>query len=345
MLQLSKIFNITNIRFCSNVATRTILEPLKNRSLIHVSGNDSTEFLQGLVTNDINHLRQNFHSMYAMFLNTKGRVLYDSIIYKFETDNSYFIECDLEIEKQLEKHLKMYRVRKKVDITNTGNEYQIYVLFRNNCLKTENVQLEKNKVDSSAVQESVPLQTTKKLFIFKDPRVPDLGYRIIAKNDVDIEKEISSSVITESPTPEENYKYLRYSLGIGEGVNDLPVGNCFPLECNCDYLHGVSFHKGCYIGQELTARTHHTGVVRKRLMPLLFIEPPNSLPNDNVLKSDQVNLGKLRGTEQNLGLALLRIESALNLSQFKVGNGLAKVWKPHWWPLELPKEKQKIQKT
>merc|ERR1712215_588921 len=65
-----------------------------------------------------------------------------------------------------------------------------------------------------------------------------------------------------------SYVYRRCILGISEGVEDMPVGKCIPLEYNLDYLQGVSFHKGCYIGQELTARTHHTGVIRKRILPL-----------------------------------------------------------------------------
>ncbi|KAJ8971297.1 hypothetical protein NQ314_000774 [Rhamnusium bicolor] len=84
---------------------------------------------------------------------------------------------------------------------------------------------------------------------------------------------------------------------------------------------------GCYIGQELTARTHHTGVVRKRLMPLYFSKIPTKLPTDNVILHENVNLGRLRGIEGNVGLALLRISKALNFGEFCVGNGVAKVKK------------------
>lgn len=235
--------------------------------------------------------------------------------------------------------MSFYYLRRKIDIVSLTNEYKIHVLFKSDCIKTV-----RDKSDINT-EINLSIKLLDNLLMFKDPRISDLGCRIISKVEVDVEKDLSTSTQINSPTSAENYKILRYSLGVGEGVQDLPVGNCFPLESNCDYLHGISFHKGCYIGQELTARTHHTGVTRKRLMPLLFEKPPSSLPKDNILKIDKINLGKLRGIERNLGLALLKIETALEIKEFKVGNEVAKVWRPHWWPLELPKEKFGAQKT
>ncbi|CAH1979930.1 unnamed protein product [Acanthoscelides obtectus] len=140
------------------------------------------------------------------------------------------------------------------------------------------------------------------------------------------------------------YRYHRYNLGIGEGTQDHPPGNSLPLECNCDYLHGISFHKGCYIGQELTARTHHTGVVRKRLMPLCFSKVPSEYPKEDAIIHETKNLGKLRGIEGDVGLGLLRIEQTSKLEQIPVGDGLAKVKKPHWWPIEAVKNKALLQR-
>ncbi|XP_057654616.1 putative transferase CAF17 homolog, mitochondrial [Diorhabda carinulata] len=344
MLKLSKSLNI-NARRCSNIASRIILEPLKNRGLLQVKGNETKEFLQGLITNDLAHLSEGTSgSMYTLFLNTKGRVLFDAVVYKTDNSDVYLIECDTKIEEQLMKHLRMYRVRKKIDIVSLNNEYKMHVLFKSDSIRKTREQSEYN------TELDLPLKSTliKKgndILIFKDPRITDLGCRIISKLDVKLEKDLSVSTQISSPNCSENYKVLRYSLGVGEGVEDLPVGNCFPLESNCDYLHGISFHKGCYLGQELTARTHHTGVTRKRLMPLLFERAPSLLPNENTIKINKINLGKLRGIEQNLGLALLKIETALEIREFKVGDELAKVWRPHWWPLELPKEKFGAQKT
>ena len=97
---------------------------------------------------------------------------------------------------------------------------------------------------------------------FGDPRLEELGWRVLLGPEAEVETKYNIDIVEES-----EYKAFLYSLGVGEGAVDFPTGNSFPLESNGDYLHGISFQKGCYIGQELTARTHHTGVIRKRLMP------------------------------------------------------------------------------
>merc|ERR1719422_1958319 len=95
----------------------------------------------------------------------------------------------------------------------------------------------------------------------------------------------------------DGYKELRFRLGVGECPSELQPGKALPLESNADYMHGVSFHKGCYVGQELTARTHHTGVVRKRIMPLRLLDDRSA--SDVNLESDVRNeegkkIGRIR---------------------------------------------------
>ncbi|XP_018577271.1 putative transferase CAF17 homolog, mitochondrial isoform X1 [Anoplophora glabripennis] len=335
---------------------RIILEHLKERSLIRVAGEDVEALLQGLITNDIHHLGQySGGSMYTMFLNTRGRVLYDTMIYRAEENNTYYVECDKFAVEPIQRHLKMYRVKRKVEISSLGEKYAIHSLFKFRRLsldsnsklnRIEGVIMPCDKLKGTLPETSSTLKIYKDLIIFKDPRVVELGSRIISKVGTNVKDQICEVIgNVDTPTEDMNYKIFRYSLGVGEGFNDLPVANCFPLECNCDYLHGISFHKGCYIGQELTARTHHTGVIRKRLMPLYFNQIPTKLPTDNVILYKNVNLGRLRGIEGNVGLALLRISKALDFGEFSVGNGIAKVIKPSWWPLEAPKEKVNVEKN
>ncbi|CAG9821334.1 unnamed protein product [Phaedon cochleariae] len=356
MYSISKILNVR--LYSTNLPVRNILAPLNNRSLLRVSGSEVKDFLQGLITNDMYHLgKTSGGSIYAMFLNAKGRVMYDTIIYKPGEKNTYFVECDNDVIKSLEKHLKMFRVRKKIDISSLQDEYMIHTVYNTKNIKTQvntrasNGELEGIVVPCDQLRNTQPETSTSttiynKLLIFRDPRVMELGSRIISKVGTDVKQELSGFLeVTDCPEPHDSYKALRYSLGVGEGPYDLPPDNCFPLECNCDYLHGVSFHKGCYIGQELTARTHHTGIIRKRLMPLFFSKIPSILPKDNNILQESTKLGKLRGTEDDLGLALLRISSALEIGEFSVGDGVAKVYKPHWWPLEAPKEKLNVQKS
>ncbi|KAF2901386.1 hypothetical protein ILUMI_04797 [Ignelater luminosus] len=359
MFHVRNLIRLCNTQCLSSGPPTNILEHLKERSLLRVSGSEASDFLQGLITNDIHHLEHGVGSMYTMFLNTKGRVMYDSIIYRTSEDNSFLIECDKQVLGTLQKHLKMYKVKRKIDVTSLENEFNVYALFNPGKV----IRNDKSKNDSSSQKLDgliVPCTSLKEnlsetsntckiyrdLLIYRDPRTVNLGTRIIAPVTSDIQKQISEIFsISDKPTIEHTYRWFRYNLGVGEGINDLPPGNCFPLEANCDYLHGVSFHKGCYIGQELTARTHHTGVVRKRLMPLHFSKIVTKLPNENTIMHENVNLGKIRGVEGNVGLGLLRIAKALEFKEITVGDGIAITEKPSWWPLEAPKERISVQKV
>ena len=151
-----------------------------------------------------------------------------------------------------------------------------------------------------------------------------------------------------SKLAQNSYKTLRYKLGVSEGSSELVPGKALPLECNADYLHGVSFQKGCYIGQELTARTHHTGIIRKRIMPLVFsnedtenigFEIGENINNIGTGKS----VGKLVSQTGNFGIGLMRVQECQdaekNRQPIVVGNKSnvkVEVIKPDWWPKVSP---------
>lgn len=289
-----------------------------SRSLIRCVGakTDTSQFLQGMITNDVNHLEQKSSCIYALFLNKAGRVLYDSIIYKTsapdEDKDSFLIECDSSVASTLAKHLKLYRVRRKIDIT-VSDEHDIW------CLQGS--------------KETV--QPSKEISVFADPRLKDLGLRIITPKNHNLKESLGD--VQEGSI--EDYTTHRYKLGIGEGIIDLPPEKSFPLESNCDYMHGVSFQKGCYIGQELTARTHHTGVVRKRLMPMFFESPINFKLDEPIEAKNEENtsMGKVRNVIGQTGLGLLRIDQALAASQLTFNENKFYTERPSWWPIEADK--------
>jgi folate-binding protein YgfZ len=273
-----------------------------------------------MITNDVNHLSSSTGTascIYAMFLNKGGRVLYDSLIYRSSSPDperiAYLIECDKTISNNLAKHLKLYRVRRKIDIT-ISDEYDLW------CLQSTNK----------------PNKNEQQLSIHPDPRLKEIGYRIITSKDQDVKKSIGAEFEEASL---EEYLAHRYQHGICEGVVDLPPEKCFPLEANCDYMHGVSFHKGCYIGQELTARTHHTGVVRKRLMPLEFEKSItfNLTETVDVKNQENQSVGKVRNIIGTHGLGLLRIEQALSATKLTFNANDCTTKRPSWWPIEAEK--------
>lgn len=335
-----------------------VVECLNSRGILRVSGKEASIFMQGLITNDMRHLEEGAQSMYTMFLNTKGRVMYDAIIYRSKEEDVFLIECDKSALSHLQKHLKMFRVRRKIDIENMEDKLKVWVVFDPKLAETDERDTDVNKMKTviqgqiisptkeSANNETIINDLKKKrddVLVCRDPRLYTLGVRILAPagEDISLQSDKGESVYQGMKL---SYREFRYKLGIGEGVNDLPPENCFPLEANGDYLHGISFHKGCYIGQELTARTHHTGVVRKRLMPVIFESAPQTefdvnTPIQVPSGSSKVSLGKLRGIEGSVGLALLRIAESLDIPKLKILDVTAKTMKPRWWPHEAPKER------
>lgn len=285
-----------------------------SRKLIRCVGkkNEASEFIQGMITNDMKTFEEGQKCIYTLFLNKLGRVLYDSIIYKLPSsspaEENFLIECDKNIAGNLARHLKLYRVRRKVDIS-LSDEHDLW------CYDSQHMNDSKNGDCLS----------------FFDPRLKNIGFRIITSKNHNIKDELNRDVIEAS---DEDYKAHRYKLGIAEGIVDLPPEKSFPLEANADYMNGVSFHKGCYIGQELTARTHHTGVVRKRIMPLVFEQPITLSDTVDVKNEQKQSVGKLRNTSGIYGLGLIRIEQAMKSTELSYNENKCTLEKPFWWPEE-----------
>lgn len=299
------------------------LEHLKHRSLLRLQGVDSASFLQGLITNDIKHFDGGCKALYTMFLNASGRVLCDSLIYRIASKNEYVIECDSGIVENLRRHLNLYRIRKKIEISIP--EYLVWAAFTPE--DRENSPCMSMKPDEKIVT------------ISEDPRSEYLGYRLIVNKGVEDDFMQKTFFPLTSIDNRITYHEHRYTLGIGEGIVDFPPGKCFPMECNCDFLHGISFHKGCYIGQELTARTHHTGVIRKRLMPLVFeVLVDQNLEDAEITSVEGTVVGKLKGIAGRAGLGLLRVEKVMENQRLVVGNKyFCTVYRPRWWPKEIHK--------
>lgn len=331
---------------CSQTSHK-ILERLNDRSVLRVNGDETSDFLQGLITNDMKHLEEGASNIYTLFLNVKGRVMYDAIVYKSEERNSYYVECDSQIAASLQRHLKLYRVKRKIDVEHVGDRINVWTMFDStSCFDHRNTVDENGKrlegmIFPCGTLNNKASKFIDNLMIYEDPRLPDLGLRILAKSQIgthEIIKHLGSNVI---PSESANcYRAFRYKLGVGEGVHDLPPGKALPLEINCDYLHGVSFHKGCYIGQELTARTYHTGVVRKRLMPLAFenVADKPLAYDEKILDQSGNVVGKFRGYTDKYGLGLMRINESLGAQQLNVAGLNIRVMKPTWWPQEPQKE-------
>jgi len=256
---------------------------------------------------------------YNMMLNVQGRVLYDLFLYNITKKDvspaTVLVDVDATVKEELIKILKRYKLRKKVDITDVSDEYRVWTHFQPDVVNPD--------LDDS------PQLSTEDSLCFHDPRVPNFANRIISK-----QKDIGGSNIVE----EKAYRTHLYKWGAPEGVEDLPPGNCLPLESNLALMNGVNFQKGCYIGQELTARTYHTGVTRKRLMPVVLKEEADISKDTAILTDKGKNAGKFRSSQGLYGLGLLRLAQAKNnLSVPGVSGDTVPLTcqKPSWWPEDI----------
>jgi len=223
-------------------------------------------------------------------------------------DDHLLLECDKDAASDLTTYLKMYLLRRKLDI-HVLDDTSIWALFSSMPLSSE--------FNSASV--------------FNDPRLPILGQRIISDKTFGINNEMFLDERDNNFT----YQQWRYTNGVAEG-SELLKGQSFPLEMNCDYLNGISFNKGCYVGQELTARTHHTGVTRKRIMPIVFDDTPIGLDVNADIYGQSVSdtkrpPGKLRGLCGKVGVALLRIDECLKAERLFIGGFTARTFVPDWW--------------
>lgn len=308
-----------------------VCEPLdSSRKLVRLRGTESLAFLQGMVTNDTRHLStdatgKSRRCMYALMLNSVGRVLYDLLIYRPAGEDEVLVECDAGARQGLLRLLQLYRLRRPIEIE-PYDDLDVWVAFRPFC---------------GAVEEPPPPPADDQWpslgrLMVRDPRLHLLGWRVLANAGEDLAS--SGPPLVRGGDAAPSYARLRLQLGVGEGLRELPPAACFPLECNADYLGGVSFHKGCYVGQELTARTHHTGVVRKRLLPVVLLGEPPALATDALVRSAAgATLGKLRARRDRLGLALLRVDEALAAAEglLSVDGVPLSVAKPGWWPRQV----------
>jgi folate-binding protein YgfZ len=298
-------------------STTSGIAPLPHRRLISLSGPDSAKFLQGLITNNVDSSRQS--SFYSAFLDARGRVLWDVFIWVYpelvaeKGHWSCFIEVDESEVEALKKHLKRHKLRSKIEVKDVGEQYKVWAAWG---------------------QASANLNNGALITAFPDPRVPNL-WRGFAPVDQAVTAEGLETTDTQQ------YHLHRYLNGIAEGPHEISRESALPMEYNIDLSQGIDFKKGCYVGQELTIRTKHTGVVRKRVLPVQLYTSASTTSSDSqstlpdsgsdVKQLDEAGgikkgraTGKFLAGIGNVGLALCRLEMMTPMKISAEGG----TWKP-----------------
>lgn len=262
---------------------------LEDRGVLAVGGDEARSFLQGLISNDINKVTAD-HAIHAALLTPQGKYLHDFFIAQ-APDGRLLIDCERERLPDLLKRLKMYKLRAKVDLADESEDWTVAAL-----------------PGFSSATGPGAARTADGGVYFTDPRLEKLGARAILPSAT---AEQSLGQDGGAPGERSAYDLLRLSLGVPDGTRDMVVDKSILLESGFDELHGVDWNKGCYMGQELTARTKYRGLIKKRLMPVEIAGPLPEPGTPLILNGKDV--GEIRSTAATdgggLGLALVRLEA------------------------------------
>ena len=247
---------------------------LEDRGILFIQGSDTKEFLQNLITNDINKVDE-ANSCFSSLLTPQGKYLFDFLV--VEHKKGYFIDCEKKQIEELFKQLNIYKLRSDIEILNLSNEFVVAAFSYEKFISFDEA-------------KDLPGNTFKygEDPVFLDPRHKKLGGRLI----INLEKLYLSlkKLDLKSTNPEEYYK-LSYELGIPQKNTEKLRNKLFGIECNFEELNGIDFKKGCYIGQEITSRIKLRNKLSKRLLPIQLIE--GKLIEGATIKNNDKEIGKV----------------------------------------------------
>ena len=224
---------------------------LEDRGLISVSGDEAKDFLQNIITNDIEKVNQT-RSIFSALFTPQGKYLYEFFVIK--SNNGFFLDCDGQITEDLINHLSKYKLRSKVEIDNLSSEYVVGLI---NLTKFKEIQFSQNENTETVLYRDCP--------VFVDPRSNKLGARILST----LEKiHLTIKKLNLQIVDDKIYISIAHLNGIPiKGMNNLK-DQLFGLEANFEELNAIDFKKGCYVGQENTARMRLKNKIRKKLKPI-----------------------------------------------------------------------------
>ena len=286
---------------------------LEDRGVLYINGDDCFDFLQNLITNDLNKVSES-NSCFASLLTPQGKYLFDFIIIKHK--EGYFIDCEKKIINELFNKFNLYKLRSKVEILNLSNEFVVAAVSKEKFLSFEN---SKDVAGNTIKYRSDP--------IFLDPRNSDLGGRII----INLEKLYLSikKLNLKSSSIKEYYDHS-FKIGIPQIDTEKLQNKLFGIECNFEELNGLDFKKGCYVGQENTARIKLKNKQSKKLFPIKVLE--GEIKIDDEIKQNNKIFGKvLIDEDYPFGLIKFKDQDIKIGENFSCGTAKIKILKPNWF--------------
>jgi folate-binding protein YgfZ len=291
---------------------------LEDRGVLAVSGADRRVFLQGLVSNDVEKLAPTAfprRALYAALLTAQGKYLHDFIM--VDKDDAIWLDAEAARLGDLRRRLSIYRLRAKVAL-DEAPELAVAAVFGAGAL--------------AALGLAGEPGATRRLgagIVLADPRLAELGARAI------LPREMLRPALLALGLAEADFAAWdrhRLALGIPDGSRDLVVDKSILLEAGFDELHGVDWQKGCYVGQELTARTKYRGLIKKRLFPVRIEGPPP--PPGTIVTADGRDAGEVRSSRDGQGLAVLRLDALAQRRTLSAGSATLVPLRPDWMRID-----------
>ena len=285
---------------------------LDDRAILYLNGKDTKNFLQNLISNDINKVSDSF-SCFTSLLSPQGKFLYEFIIIKHKS--GYLIDCEKSQADGLFKQLSVYRLRSKVEILNLSNEFVVAAFAYEKFLKFNNAQ-------------DIPGFTLKYREdpVFLDPRYKYLGARLI----INLEKlYLSLKKLDLKDSDLKDYYTFSHKLGIVPKDFNKLQNKLFGIECNYEELNGIDFKKGCYVGQENTARIKLKNKLSKRILPIHLLE--GKLTEGENIYYKEKEIGKVL-INNNYPFALIKYldENFDDKFDFNTKNASINIKRPDW---------------
>jgi folate-binding protein YgfZ len=251
------------------------IAPLPDRGVVAVDGPDALTLLQGLLTNDIRRLDA-APALFAGLLSPQGKILFDFFVVR--TPQGVLLDVERDRAGDLVKRLSLYKLRAAVTIKDVSADHDVMAIFGGS-------------------------QTMRVDLVYDDPRLAALGARaIVAKTE--------HAVVT---TTAADYHDFRIGVGVPEGGRDYAYGDAFPHEALFDQLDGVSFTKGCYVGQEIVSRMEHRGTARRRIVPVL--STAGKLVEGQPVLGGDVEIGRIGSVAGERALAMIRLDRAQEFAE------------------------------
>ena len=287
---------------------------LGDRGFIQVDGLEAKDFLQNIVTNDIEKVTNN-SSVFSSILTPQGKYLFEFFVLKFK--NSYLLECEKKSSTEIIKLLNFYKLRSKVDFIDLSEKYVAAVISLEKFKEMNGSNLSKGSTTSYGDDP-----------VYIDPRNDKLGAKIISKLE---NIHLTIKKLNLKISDKKNYYNKSFELGIPQIDLNKLKDKIFGIENNLDELNGIDFKKGCYVGQENTSRIKLRNKLRRRILPVQKIT--GEISENDIIKYKDSEIGKIM-IDKPYSFALVKVVDP-NLNDFVdielvCGKSRIKIFKPTW---------------